>query len=105
MKINWFTVIAQVINFLILVWLLKRFLYKPVLNAIDEREKNIVARLEEAKAQKAEAQKEHDEFTNKNQVFEQQRKELTDKAIADAKVQKDKMMKDARKEVEALLLK
>ena len=39
MEINWFTVIAQVINFLILVWLLKRFLYKPVLNAIAEREK------------------------------------------------------------------
>lgn len=39
MKINWFTVIAQVINFLILVWLLRRFLYKPVLNAIAERGK------------------------------------------------------------------
>ena len=39
MKINWFTVIAQLVNFLILVWLMKRFLYKPILNAIDEREK------------------------------------------------------------------
>ena len=29
MIINWFTVVAQAINFLILVWLLKRFLYKP----------------------------------------------------------------------------
>ena len=37
MLINWFTVIAQAINFLILVWLLKRFLYKPILHAIDER--------------------------------------------------------------------
>ena len=41
MPINWFTVVAQVINFLILVWLLKRFLYKPILHAIDEREKGI----------------------------------------------------------------
>ena len=38
MPINWFTVAAQAINFLILVWLLKRFLYKPILHAIDERE-------------------------------------------------------------------
>ena len=54
MKINWFTVIAQVINFLILVWLMKRYLYKPVLNAIDEREKKIAAQLADAEAKKAE---------------------------------------------------
>ena len=41
MLIDWFTVVAQVVNFLILVWLLKRFLYKPILDAIDAREKRI----------------------------------------------------------------
>jgi F-type H+-transporting ATPase subunit b len=41
MLIDWFTVAAQALNFLILVWLMKRFLYKPILNAIDAREKLI----------------------------------------------------------------
>ena len=41
MLIDWFTVGAQALNFLILVWLLKRFLYKPILDAIDAREKRI----------------------------------------------------------------
>jgi len=41
MLIDWFTVGAQALNFLILVWLMKRFLYKPVLHAIDEREMRI----------------------------------------------------------------
>jgi hypothetical protein len=41
MLIDWFTVGAQIVNFLILVWLLKHFLYKPILNAIDAREKRI----------------------------------------------------------------
>ena len=45
MLIDWFTVAAQAVNFLILVWLLKRFLYKPVLAAVDEREKRITAQL------------------------------------------------------------
>ena len=45
MLINWFTVFAQAINFLILVWLLKQFLYKPVLHAIDERRKGSLASL------------------------------------------------------------
>ena len=57
MPIDWFTVVAQAINFLILVWLLKRFLYKPILHAIDEREKGIATQLAEAEAKKAEAQK------------------------------------------------
>ena len=41
MLIDWFTVGAQVLNFLILVWLLKRFLYRPILHAIDAREQRI----------------------------------------------------------------
>ena len=52
MLIDWFTVIAQVINFLILVWLLKRFLYRPILNAIDAREKRIAAKIADADEKK-----------------------------------------------------
>ncbi len=57
MLIDWFTVVAQAINFLILVWLLKRFLFKPILHAIDEREKGIANQLAQAEAMKAEAKK------------------------------------------------
>jgi F-type H+-transporting ATPase subunit b len=49
MLIDWFTVVAQVLNFLILVWLLKRFLYRPILNAIDVREKRIAAEVADAR--------------------------------------------------------
>ena len=66
MHINWFTVIAQLVNFALLVWLMKRFLYAPVLAAIDAREKKITAQLTAAKTQQAEAQTEHEEFTKKN---------------------------------------
>ena len=48
MLIDWFTVGAQALNFIILVWLLKRFLYKPILNAVDAREKRIAAELADA---------------------------------------------------------
>ncbi|WP_028582374.1 F0F1 ATP synthase subunit B family protein [Desulfogranum japonicum] len=50
MLIDWFTVGAQIVNFLILIYLLKRFLYKPILKAMDEREKNIADRLEQAES-------------------------------------------------------
>ncbi len=102
MKINWFTVIAQVINFLILVWLLRKFLYKPVLDAIDAREKKIVARLQDAKKQQELAQNKESDFTEKNKQFDAQKKDLMDKAIADTNQQKDKLMEEARVSVGAL---
>jgi F-type H+-transporting ATPase subunit b len=102
MKINWFTVIAQVINFLILVWLLRRFLYKPILKAVDEREKKIAAQLDDAKAKKAEAEKEQVEFRKKNDAFDQQKKGLMDKAIAETNEERKKFLEEARAEANKL---
>lgn len=96
MKINWFTVIAQVINFLVLVWLLKRFLYKPILNAIDEREKKITSQLKDANDKKEAAVKQEDDFIKKNAGFDKQKKELMDKAVADANTQREKLIGEAR---------
>ena len=80
MLIDWFTVGAQAINFIILVWLLKRFLYKPILDAVDAREKRVATELADADAKKAEAEKERDEFQHKNEEFDQQRAALLIKA-------------------------
>ncbi len=68
MPIDWFTVAAQVINFLILVWLLKRFLYKPILAAIDEREKGIAAQLASAEAKKAERKRNETSFSTRTRL-------------------------------------
>jgi len=97
MLIDWFTVAAQALNFLILVWLMKRFLYKPVLNAIDAREKRISTELANADAKKAEAQKEHDEFQQKNTEFDQQRAGLLSKATGEAQAEGQRLLDDARK--------
>lgn len=48
MSIDWITVAAQIANFLVLVWLLKRFLYRPILDGIDAREQQITERMSEA---------------------------------------------------------
>jgi len=101
MLIDWFTVAAQAINFLILVWLMKRFLYKPVLNAIDEREKRIAAELANADAKQAEAQKEHDEFQQKNTEFDQQRAALLSKAAGEAQAERQRLIDEARKAADA----
>jgi F-type H+-transporting ATPase subunit b len=102
MPIDWFTVVAQAINFLILVWLLKRFLYKPILHAIDEREKGIAAQLAQAEAKKAEAQKERDDFQRKNEAFDQERASLLKKATDEAKGERQRLLDEARKDADSL---
>ncbi len=97
MLFDWFTIVAQAINFLILVWLMKRFLYKPILQAIDAREKRIAAERADADAKKAEAQKERDEFQHKNEEFDQQRAALLSKATEEAQTERQRLLDEARK--------
>jgi F-type H+-transporting ATPase subunit b len=102
MLIDWFTIGAQALNFLILVWLLKRFLYKPILHAIDAREKRIAAELADAGAKKAQAQKERDEFQRKNEEFDRQRDGLLSQAKDEAKAQRQRLLDEARQAADAL---
>jgi F-type H+-transporting ATPase subunit b len=49
-ELNWTTIILEMVNFLVLVWILKRFLYQPVLHVIEQRRARIQASLDEAQA-------------------------------------------------------
>lgn len=102
MLIDWFTVGAQVVNFLILLWLMKHFLYKPVLNAIDARAKKITDELAAAQSKEAEATEKNQEFTKKNEDFDKERKTLLDKATADADKHHAELLNRVRKEIEDL---
>lgn len=97
MLIDWFTVGAQALNFAILVWLMKRFLYQPILDAIDAREARIAAELADAAARKAEAARERTEFQHKNEVFDQQRDALLSQATEAANSERKRLLDAARK--------
>lgn len=102
MLIDWFTVAAQVVNFLILVWLLKRFLYKPILRAIDAREQRIALALADADTKNAEAQEARDQFQLKNAVFDQQRAERLNRATEEAYAERQRLLDEARQDSDAL---
>lgn len=102
MLIDWFTVGAQVVNFLILVWLLKHFLYRPILQAIAAREQRIASELAAAQTAQAAAQAQRDEFERKSRGFEQERAELTSKLMDETKAEQARLMVQAREESNAL---
>jgi F-type H+-transporting ATPase subunit b len=102
MQINWFTVVAQILNFLLLVWLMKRYLYSPILDAIDKRERRIAGQLEEAESRKTEAENEQREYRLKNDSFDAQKDQLMRKAVAEAKDERQRLLQAANAEAAAL---
>lgn len=102
MAIDWFTIAAQILNFLVLIYLLKRFLYRPVLDAIASREKRIAGTLSDAATMKAEALSEREALQAKNDAFDRDRAGLLAKATEAADGEKKSMIDAARTAADAL---
>ncbi len=96
MLIDWFTVAAQLLNFVLLVWLMKRFLYQPVLGAIAAREKRIADQIADAEAKEAQAEVERKNFEDKNVAFDAARAALLAQATADAQSEGQRLLDNAR---------
>jgi F-type H+-transporting ATPase subunit b len=101
MLIDWFTVTAQVVNFLVLVWLLQRFLYKPILQAMETREQKVAAQLRDAEKQKAEAEAESEKFRRAHEEFEQQRQALWNEVQRETEARRQRLREETRQEIEA----
>jgi F-type H+-transporting ATPase subunit b len=100
--IDWFTVGAQALNFLILVWLLKRYLYRPVLAAIDAREKAIAKKLAEAAARETQAQVAAEELRKRNEALDRERESLMRKATDEGVVERQRLIESARRDSQLL---
>ncbi len=101
MSIDWITVSAQIVNFLILVWLLKRFLYQPVVNAMDKREQDIAKRSRSAVEREQKADEAATLYRNKSEELERDREAILAKVKEDAEQQKKALLSTAREEVAA----
>lgn len=100
MQIDWFTFGAQFVNFLILIGLLRRYLYGPIMDAMDEREHNINARLEEARERRAAARQKVEEYEAMQAAFEAERGERWHEVEEAAEERRRALIDDARAEVE-----
>ncbi len=100
MEIDLFTFIAQIINFLILIILLRQLLYKRIVKAMDEREGRIQARLEGAEKKQEKADQEAESYRRKQEELEQKKQSMITKAEQEADEQKQELLKKARREVD-----
>jgi F-type H+-transporting ATPase subunit b len=100
MLIDWVTVVAQIINFLILVYLLKRFLYGPIVQAMNEREERIREQIEQADRARAEAEERAGALEREREELERRREELMDEARQEVRQWKDQALERVKDEIE-----
>lgn len=73
MQFNWSTFIIEIVNFVVLIWILKRLLYLPVKNTIECRRKSIQASLDEASKIKEEATILENKYENRLNEWEKEK--------------------------------
>ncbi|MEB3160339.1 MAG: F0F1 ATP synthase subunit B [Synechocystis sp.] len=101
MLINWFTVVAQIINFLILVALLRWFLYQPILQVIQKRRHRLEQRWQGVEAAQKDAQATVDQYQQKQDQLEQQRQDLLAQALVNVDQEYQRLLTEAREDIAA----
>jgi len=99
-RIDWLTVGAQLVNFLLIVYLLKRLLYRPVLDAMSRRERRVADRLREAEARERDAEASSRQFQKQSSDLERDKARLLEQARADADKERRAQLEQARADVD-----
>jgi len=99
--IDWWTLIAQVFNFLLLVVLLRVFLYKRIVRAMDQRRKKIASHFEAAEQKAAEAADRAEALQAAKDELDQQREAMLAEARQQADEHRKELLGEAREDVEA----
>lgn len=102
MLIDPFTVVAQILNFLVLVWLLKRFLYGPITRVMDAREARIRAVTEDARQLHAEAEAQGDRYRKLVSGFDAERELRLTETRTELESLRREQIHEIRAEVEAM---
>ncbi len=100
MELNFSTFILEIINFLILIWILRRFLYKPVLEVIEQRRQAIDLSLSDAKNIRMEAEKLQSKYKNRLAEWEQEKKNAMDSLHLKIEKERTRLLKQLAKTLE-----
>lgn len=97
------TLIAQMINFLLLVAILGKFAYKPIMKAMADRQARIAQSMEDAETERASAAELKREYEEQLRQARTQAQAIVDKAMKLAEQTKDEILEEARNEHARLL--
>lgn len=101
-NINWSTLLFQIINFLVMVFILFRFFFKPVIKALDDRAKRVTSALDEAARREQEAEAMHSEYQQKLTEANELVIQMKQQAQEDLERTKQQFIAQAQKEIEQM---
>jgi F-type H+-transporting ATPase subunit b len=99
LELNWSTFLLEILNFLVLVWILKRFLYQPVLDVIARRRAAIENRLAEAEQLHTDADALKDQYENRLSSWQQERQRAMDELRHEIEANRLQQLGDLRQEL------
>jgi F-type H+-transporting ATPase subunit b len=100
MHINWWVFLCQILNFLLLMGLLKYFLYGRIIKAMDDREAKIAARFAEAEDLKVKATEAAGLYEKRNQLLNEAKEQMLNEATMAADAKRKELMEKVREEVD-----
>jgi len=101
MNISWFEIIAQIINFFIILFILQKLLYKPVMKAMAQRQERIQKAQIEADMKMKEATELIDAYDKKIEDMQNEKREILEDARTQAQEKKESLLGDYKKEAES----
>ena len=101
-SVDW-SLAVQMVNFIFLLLILHRFLYKPLLAKMEERTVAIKASLEAAEAARAEAARQQEENANRLRAAYTEAQSIRAAALKEAGEEQRKLVEAARREAQQLV--
>jgi len=102
MHIDWFVFFCQIVNFLLLLFLLKKFLYGRIMGAMAAREAKITATFVDAEQARDAAKESAEQFEKRLRDLDAQYEAAMNRARDDAEAHRKELMDKAREEVDLL---
>jgi F-type H+-transporting ATPase subunit b len=99
MHIDWWTLALQTVNVLILVWILGRFLFRPVMAIIDKRQQVANGLLADAEQARQRADEALNDAERTRAEIADRRQVLLDQARAEARIEKTHLVEQASLEL------
>ena len=99
MELDWTTFVLEIINFLVLVWILQRFLYRPVMNVVAQRRAAISQSLQEAQATQQQATELKAQYENRLADWQQERETARKQLGDEIETERQKLMAQLQTEL------
>ena len=99
MELSWTTFSLDIVNFLILVWILKHFFYTPVRRVIERRRRNIEDSLAQAEQKRAEAKQLEEQYQLRLEDWDKEKKQSREKLRDEIAAERERMMAELKESV------